>query len=136
MASPAADPLRRAMQLDALEQQLHPYLPPGLADHCRLANVAGGRLVFVVDAPVWQARLRLASNELIEAARSIGLTVTAVTARTTLQPLFPNAADEPPKPGLTPTARAALQEALSMLEDSPASETSDSGTGRHPVQQR
>lgn len=39
---------------------------PALAAHCRLANVTGDRLVFVVDSPVWNAKLRLASAHLVE----------------------------------------------------------------------
>jgi hypothetical protein len=133
MASSAADPLRHAMRLDALEQQLRPCLPPALAEHCRLANITGDRLVFVVDSPVWNARLRLASAELVEVARSLGLGVNSVTARTSLQPLFPTAPAGSPAQAPSPTAREALRMALAMLEDSPTAETSavkqDPGTG-------
>src|SRR3546814_16144672 len=72
-AGSTADPLRRALWLDALEQRLRPHLPPSLAAHARFANVDGARLVFVVDSPVWRARLRLAAPELLDAARSVGL---------------------------------------------------------------
>ena len=46
-------------------------------------------VVFVVDAPVWHARLRLATRELVDAARSVGLDVAGLSVRTTLQPLRP-----------------------------------------------
>ena len=55
LADVAFDPLRRALWLDALDQRLRPSLPPALAPHARVANVDGGRLVYVVDAPVWRA---------------------------------------------------------------------------------
>lgn len=68
---------------------MRPHLPPGLAAHARLANVRGDKLVFVVDSPVWHARLRLATLVLIDAARSVGLDVTGLSVKTTLQPLRP-----------------------------------------------
>ena len=63
--------LRRALWLDAVDQLLRPHLPPVLAAHARLANVRGDKLVFVVDGPVWHAKLRLATQELVDAARSV-----------------------------------------------------------------
>ena len=83
LADAAFDPLRRALWLDALDQRLRPCLPPALAAHARLANVDGGRLVFVVDAPVWQAKLRLVAHELLDAARSLGLDATELVVKTT-----------------------------------------------------
>ena len=76
LAEPAGDPIRRALWLDGLDRQLRPLLPPTLAPHARLANFERGRLVFVVDAPVWRAKLRLATLELLDAARSLGLEAT------------------------------------------------------------
>ncbi|MCF7749482.1 DUF721 domain-containing protein [Bacillus subtilis subsp. subtilis] len=86
MADKAGNPLRRALWLDALDRQLRPHLPPALATRCRLANVNGEHLVFLVDSPVWHARLRLAEAQLIDAARSIGLKVTKVTVKTAVAP--------------------------------------------------
>lgn len=109
----ATDPVRRAMWLDALEQQLRPCLPPALAPHCRLANVAGKRLVFIVDSPVWNARLRLAAPELINVAQSIGLAVTEVTAKTRLAPVV-----KPAQAAVVPVSEASrrgLQAALDLL---------------------
>src|SRR5690606_15699074 len=84
-----ADPLRRALWLDALEQRLRPHLPPGLSAHARFANVDGGRLVFLVDSPVWKARLRLATAELLDAARSVGLQCGEVVVKVATAPLEP-----------------------------------------------
>lgn len=97
LADAAGNPVRRAMWLDAVDQLLRPFLPPVVAAHARLANVRGDRLVFVVDAPAWHARVRLATRELVDAARSVGLDVAGVSVRTTLQPLRP----------LPPAARSA-----------------------------
>lgn len=131
MASSAADPLRHAMKLDALEQQLRPCLPPALAEHCRLANITGDRLVFIVDSPVWNARLRLASNELIEVARSLGLGVNSVTSRVSMQSLSPSASANTPIQQQSPTAREALRVALAMLEESPSAKTAAVEHGPH-----
>src|SRR5690554_2193706 len=87
LSGTAADPVRRALGLDALDRQLRPLLPEALAPHVRLANVADGRLVMLVDSPVWHARLRLAAPDLIDVARSLGLEVREVAIRTTREPL-------------------------------------------------
>ena len=119
-ADAAADPLRRALWLDALEQRLRPQLPPSLAAHARLANVNGTKLVFLVDSPVWRARLRLASTELLDAARSIGLDCDELVVKTTTQPLWP----DPPAPRrplpMSDAAQQALRAALAALDVAPA----------------
>jgi len=79
---PGGDPIRRALWLDALDRQLRPHLPQSLAAHARLGNVNNGRLVYLVDAPAWHARLRLAGPELLDAARSIGLEVSSLVVKT------------------------------------------------------
>lgn len=114
-AGSTADPLRRALWLDALDRQLRPRLPPALAAHARFANVKDGKLVFVVDSPVWHARMRLASAELLDAARSVGLECDEVVVRTTTAPLRPDPpAPRRPRP-IPPAAREALQAALDSL---------------------
>ena len=117
LAGSHADPLRRALWLDALEQRLRPLLPAALAAHARFANVDAGRLVFLVDSPVWRARVRLASADLLDAARSIGLQCDEVVVKTTTTPLWP----EPPAPRrpipLSAATREALQAALASLGD-------------------
>ena len=106
------NPVRRALWLDALDLRLRPHLPPALATHARLANVAGGKLVFLVDSPVWHARLRLAADQLLDAARSIGLEVTHVVVRTTVQSSPARASAPAP---VSAVARAALDDALALL---------------------
>lgn len=119
-AGGTADPLRRALWLDALEQRLRPHLPPSLAAHARFANVEGARLVFLVDSPVWRARLRLASAELLDAARVVGLQCDEVVVKTVTSPLWP----DPPAPRrpipLSAATREALAAALASLEEGPA----------------
>ena len=129
MSDAATDPVRRAIWLDALEQQLRPCLPPALSSHCRLGNVVGGKLVFIVDSPVWHAKLRLAAPELIHLARSIGLAATEVVAKTTTAPF-----KRPETPGLalkpmSAATRNALRAALDSLD---APDAADRAGGRNP----
>ncbi|WP_081459299.1 DUF721 domain-containing protein [Pseudoxanthomonas suwonensis] len=116
LAGETGAPLRRALWLDALDQQLRPLLPPGAAAHCRLANVSGGQLVFVTDSPVWRARLRLAEAELLDAARSVGLNPTAVILKTTTVPLHAPSAPAT-SPPVSATALKAVSDALASLRD-------------------
>jgi len=118
LAGETGAPLRRALWLDALDQQLRPHLPSGSASHCRLANVSGGQLVFVTDSPVWRARLRLAEAELLDAARSVGLNPTAVIIKTTTVPLHPPVS-RTTSPPVSATARKAVSDALASLRDPP-----------------
>jgi hypothetical protein len=120
LAEPSGDPIRRALWLDGLDRQLRPLLPPTLAPHARLANFERGRLVFVVDAPVWRAKLRLAAPELLDAARSVGLEATELVVKTTLSP--PAGSVSPPRanPPIRPMSKAAsdaLQAALASLRE-------------------
>lgn len=125
-----AEPLRRALWLDAVERQLRPHLPPVLAAHARFANLKGGKLVFVVDSPVWHARMRLASAELLDAARSIGLQCDEVVVRTTTSPLQPDPpAPRRPRP-IPAAAREALRAALDSLGVDDAEGGNPKGRGR------
>ncbi|GAB1408479.1 DUF721 domain-containing protein [Thermomonas brevis] len=115
LAGSAGDTLRRARWLDAVDQLLRPHLPPMLAAHARLANVRGDKLVFVVDAPVWHARLRLATPALVDAARSVGLDVADVAVRTTSEPLRPLPRPEKPRTPMSAAAQSELEAALALL---------------------
>jgi len=115
------------MWLDALDRRLVPLLPPALAPHARLANVDRNRLVFLVDSPIWHARLRLSADVLLDAARSIGLDVSDIVVRTSTRPLRPPLADAgaPPVGGApTTAAREALQAVIASLR-SPEDDTKD-----------
>jgi hypothetical protein len=115
LAEPAGDPIRRAMWLDELDRRLRPLLPSPLAAHARLANYERGRLVFVVDAPVWRAKLRLLAPELLDAARSIGLAAAEFVVKTSLVPPAPPPAAPRNTVTMSPAAREALQAALASL---------------------
>lgn len=118
LAAPAGNPIRRALWLDELDRRLRPHLPPLVAAHARLANVDRDRLVLVVDAPVWQARVRLATEDILKAARSVGLVASVVVVKVGSPPLRSQ-----PSPTVRPmsdAAREALRSALASLADAPA----------------
>lgn len=117
LAEPAGDPIRRALWLDGLDRQFRPYLSSSLAAHSRLANFEKGRLVFVVDSPVWRARLRLAAPELLDVARSIGLDAVELVVKTTLAPAPAPAQAMRKTQQISAVAQQALQAALASLKD-------------------
>lgn len=125
----AGDPLRRALWLDAVDQLLRRCLPPSLTAHARLANVRGDKLVYIVDAPVWHAKLRLAMPELLDAARSIGLDVAALSVKTTLQPLRPNPPAARSAPPMSAASQSGLATALALLRSDAPEEGSGSDGG-------
>lgn len=112
------------MWLDELDQRFRPLLPPSLAAHARLANYERGRLVFVVDAPVWRAKMRLAAPELLDAARSIGLDAAELIVKTTTPVTASPQSGRNAKP-ISAAALQALQAALESLKDPDSSGSSD-----------
>lgn len=105
----------RALALAALDRQLRQSLPVNVAPHCRLANVNGDRLVFLVDSPTWKARLRLHTDLLLQAARAAGCPVRELTVKVaTMLPPPPKSAPHDP---LSPAAAAALSEAARHIGD-------------------
>lgn len=124
MAAPAGDPIRRALWLDDLDRRFHPLLPAALAPHVRLANYERGRLVFLVDAPVWRAKLRLLAPQLLDAARSLGLEAREVVVRTSLVPPARPAPTRKPL-HISDAARESLEAALASLKEPP-----EGGSGR------
>jgi len=122
MADKSGNPLRRALWLDALDRELRPHLPPTLATRCRLANVNGEHLVFLVESPVWHAKLRLAEAQLLDAARSIGLKATKVTVKTASPtPTRSPALDNRNGPhAVSAATHKGLRDALAALQDLPS----------------
>lgn len=112
----AGDPVRRALWLDALDQRLRVHLPPPLDAHARLANVDGDRLVFLVDAPVWHARLRMAGPGLLDAARSLGLQVATLAIRVEAPAVDTAGGAGPRARPMSEASRRALQAALDSLD--------------------
>ena len=117
MADKAGNPLRRALWLDALDRQLRPHLPPMLANRCRLANVDGEHLVFLVESPVWHAKVRLAEQQLLDAARSIGLKATRVTVKTATASAHSPVRNDQRSTAVSQATHKGLRDALAALQD-------------------
>jgi hypothetical protein len=130
LSGASADPVRRALWLDALDQRLRPHLPPSLAAHVRLANVNGAQLVLLVDSPVWRARVRLAAPQLLEAAARAGLVVTDVMVKTTTRPLQAQAAAPRAPIPMSRAAQDALRAALDSLAEPQSPAPTARGTGK------
>ena len=107
--------IERANQLRQLDRRLRQSLPEPLASHVRLGNVRDGRLVFLVDSPVWKAKLRLYADVIRDAATAAGLAPSGMTVKVaTMLAVPPDAA--PPSP-LTPAARDTLRAAAATVTD-------------------
>lgn len=118
LADKVGDPLRRALWLDALDRQLRPHLPPNLASRCRLANVNGEQLVFLVDSPIWHARVRLAEADILAAARSLGLKATRVTVKIATASAHSPMQQARSKPApVSAATHKGLRDALASLQD-------------------
>ena len=114
--SKALGPLvKRAQWLDALDRRLRQSLPAPLNQHCRLANVREDRLVFLVETPIWKARLRLHTDALLSAAAAAGLPARSLTVKVATMPPGPPGVT-PHKP-LSPAASDALRAAASATDD-------------------
>ncbi|ALQ97786.1 DUF721 domain-containing protein [Xylella fastidiosa] len=106
----------RAIWLDRLDQQLRSYLPETLENQCRLANVNGKKLVFLVESPAWHTKLRLSESQLLDAAKSIGLMATQVSIKTLASALpFTKERVKEKNEAVNATMPKGLQEALKSL---------------------
>jgi hypothetical protein len=107
--------VERAQWLDAIDRTLRLALPPQLARHCRLGNVRGGTLVFLVESPVWKAKLRLHAEAVLAAARELDIPADELLVKVSAAPPGPKA-DTPPRP-LSDHARACLRSAAEAVKD-------------------
>jgi len=106
--------VKRAQWLDSLDRLLRQSLP-ALNQQCRLANVREDRLVFLVQTPIWKAKLRLHTDALLDAAATAGLQVRSLTVKVATAAPVPQGAT-PHKP-LSPAACDALRAAASATDD-------------------
>ncbi|MFV1972366.1 MAG: DUF721 domain-containing protein [Thiohalobacterales bacterium] len=77
--------LSRARALRKLDAELHELIPPPLNDHCHTLSVRDGTLVLAADSPVWAARLRFQSSQLVKQLSS-AQTVNLRTVRVCVRP--------------------------------------------------
>lgn len=107
--------IERAQRLDKLDRLLRQSLPAALAGQCRLANIDRDRLVFLANAPVWNNKLRLMADVLLDAAAAAGYPVrTLVIKVVPTPPTPPGAAIGPP---LTEAVRESLRATAQSVKD-------------------
>jgi hypothetical protein len=106
----------RARALDVLDRRLRRLLPDALARETRLADVRGGRVVFLASSPAWASRLRLHQAALVAEARAaLGDVVGRFAVKVAPPPSVP-----PENPRHTPLSAAAaehLRAAAKSLSD-------------------
>ncbi|MBS0193573.1 MAG: DUF721 domain-containing protein [Proteobacteria bacterium] len=106
--------ITRARQLAALDDRLRRGLPEVLQPHCRLGNAGSGRLVYLVDAPVWGTLLRQHARALLDAAATAGIQAGALTVKVSPPP--PEAGAKASKP-LSQATRDALRNTAESVAD-------------------
>ena len=107
--------IERAQWLATLDERLRRCLPDSLLPHCRLGNVVAGKLVYLVDAPVWGTKLRQHADALLDAASAAGLQAGALTVK--VVPPLPSGPDlAAPKP-LSQATRDALRTTAESVAD-------------------
>lgn len=107
--------VERAMQLAALDRQLRQSLPESLASHAWLGNLHAGRLVFLVDSPIWVRRLHEHAGVLLHAARAIGVQADGIDVK--VATMRPAPTDMAPAARLSTTARDTLRSAAAATRD-------------------
>jgi hypothetical protein len=105
-----------ARALDVLDRRLRRLLPDELARETRLADVRGGRVVFLASSPAWASRLRLQQAALVAEARvALGDVVERFAVKVAPLPSVP-AESAKPKP-LSAASAAHLRKAAKSLSD-------------------
>ena len=105
-----------ARALDVLDRRLRRLLPDTLARETRLADVRGGRVVFLASSPAWASRLRLQQAALMAEARvALGDGVERFAVKVAPLPSVP--AEEPGHKPLSAASANHLRKAAKSLSD-------------------
>lgn len=76
--------LKKALQLQRLDQAVKSALPIDCREHIEIAGIRESQLIILTDSPVWQTRLRLYSQTMLEALhQQTGIKLTRVKLRLT-----------------------------------------------------
>ncbi len=112
---------QKAQQLKRLQQAILASLPLDCHDHIHIAGIRDNQLIVLTDSPVWQTRLRLYSQSMLEALHQHA-NIKLNRVRIRLTPGQREIEEPPPEPRvLSPqsaqiieqTARGVSDEALS-----------------------
>jgi len=114
---PFRDVVARAERLRAVERLIQVELG-ALGAHCRLANIAGSRLVLQTDSPAWASRVRYEAPRLLEQLKQHPELARLDAVSVTIAPPAATPAKAPKrrKP-LSDSARATLRAAADSVSD-------------------
>ena len=104
--------------LDKLAANVQELLPSSLKEHCRVLSVRGSVLVLAADSPVWAARLRFHSPELVkqlEHTQTVKLRTVQVRVRPVDKP--PATVKRQNKPHLSAVNSLALEQTARGVSD-------------------
>ena len=105
-----------ARALDVLDRRLRRLLPDAVARETRLADVRGGRVVFLASSPAWASRLRLHQAALVAEARvALGDVVERFAVKVAPMPSVP--AENTKQKPLSAAAAEHLRTAAKSLSD-------------------
>ena len=110
--------LSRARELIALDKMLHKLIPAPLDEHCRTLNVSGTTLILAADSPVWAARLRFHTPQLVKQLSShphLDIRSIRIRVRPADQP--EPAVKRQHTAGLSPQGAVALKQAARNISD-------------------
>lgn len=110
--------LNGASALEKLAAIVQELLPSPLKEHCRVLSVRGAALVLAADSPVWAARLRFHSPELVkqlEHIQSVKLRTVQVRVRPVDKP--PAAGKRQNRPHLSAGSSLALEQTARGVTD-------------------
>ena len=76
--------LRKALELQKMEQAIKDSLPLDCHAHLNIGGIRENELILLTDSPVWQTRLRMFSQTILEALlQHTGITLTRVKIKLT-----------------------------------------------------
>ena len=110
--------LAKARSLMDLDSVVHKLLPAPLNDHCRVLTIRDKQLVLAADSPVWAARLRFHTHQLLQQL-SRHHAVKLSTVRVRVRPPDRQAVPEklqPPR-GLVASSSTALKQTAQAISD-------------------
>jgi len=108
---------QKALELHQLSQAIKASLPTDCHSHIEVAGIRDNQLVILTDSPVWQTRLRMYSQSMLEALQQYtGTKLTSVKLR--LAPAKRLIEEpEPPARNLSQDSASIIQQTARCIQD-------------------
>ena len=110
--------LAKARSLMDLDSVVHKLLPAPLNDHCRVLTIRDKQLVLAADSPVWAARLRFHTHQLLQQLsrhHAVKLSTVRVRVRPPDRQAVPEKLQSPR--GLVASSSTALKQTAQAISD-------------------